>query len=93
MLGEARVKAALHDLQHRLLHQPVFHGGDAKLAHPSIRLRYFNPPHWLRPIGAIKQLPAQFRFVTPEVFRQFVDRHAVYAGRALVRSYSLQRFA
>ena len=75
------------------LSNAVCHGGHPERSHPlAASLRYLNPPHWLRPIGAIKQLPAQFRFLTPEVFRQFVHCHAVYSGRALVRSYLLQRF-
>src|SRR5215472_9510737 len=65
---------------------------NAKLSHSSVRLGYFNTPYRLRPIAAIKQLPAQFRFVTREVFGQFLNCHAVYSGRALVRSYLLQRF-
>ena len=56
VLRERRVPAALQDLQDRLLDQAIQHGGDAELAHPSVRLGDFDSPHRLRLVSPVEQL-------------------------------------
>jgi hypothetical protein len=50
----------------------------------------FHTPDRLRAITARLQLRANSRPVVAEVVRQFIDAHAVNAGRAFVLAYLLQ---
>ena len=56
------------------------------------RLRYFDTPHRLRLVGAVKQLGADREPVLFQVGRQIIDSHPVDACRALVALHSHQRF-
>jgi hypothetical protein len=56
VFGKRRVPLFLQDLLHRLLDKPVQHRRDAKLAHPSVRLRDFHPLHRFWRIGPTQQL-------------------------------------
>ena len=56
VIGKRPVPLALQHLHHRLLDESIQHRRDAKLSHPSVRLRDFHPPHRLRLIGPAQQL-------------------------------------
>src|SRR3954471_24131670 len=88
---ERRVPAALEDLQDRLLDQAIQHGGDAELAHPSVRFGDLDSPHRLRPVGPVEQLfPDGWPLVT-QVVPGLVDGPAIDAGTALVGADSMPR--
>jgi hypothetical protein len=53
---EGAVPTTLQNLHHCLLNQSIQHRRDAKLSHPSVRLRDFHPTHRLRLIGPTQQL-------------------------------------
>ena len=53
---ESVVPTTLQDLHHCLLDQSIQHRWDAKLSHPSVRLRDFHPSYRLRLIGPTQQL-------------------------------------
>jgi hypothetical protein len=56
VLGKRPVPSALQHLHHSLLDKPIQHRRDAKLSHPSVRLRDLYPFHRLRHIGTAQQL-------------------------------------
>src|ERR1022692_3700297 len=53
---ESVVPTTLQDQHHCLLDQSIQHRWDAKLSHPSVRLRDFHPSYRLRLIGPTQQL-------------------------------------
>ena len=55
-LGERPVPVRLQHLQHRLLDEAVEHRRNAERPRAARRLRYLDPPHRLRLVGAVEQL-------------------------------------
>jgi hypothetical protein len=45
----------LQNLHHRLLDESIQYRRNAKLAHPSVRLGDFHPPHRLRFVSSVEQ--------------------------------------
>jgi hypothetical protein len=58
---------------------------------PPERLRYLDPPHRLRLVGAFEQLGPDHRPVLLQMSRQVPDAHAVDACRTLVALHLRQR--
>ena len=83
VFGKRPVPSALQHLHHRLLDESIQHRRNAKLAHPSVRLRDFHPLHRLRLIGPAQQLFPDGWPVLFQVLRQFLDGHPVHARRFL----------
>src|SRR4029450_5841812 len=81
---ERRVRAALQDLQDRLLDQAIQHGGDAELAHPSVRFGDLDSPHRLRPGSSVEALFPDGWPVLTQVDSGLVDGPAIDAGTPLV---------
>src|SRR3954469_14342483 len=81
---ERRVPAALQDLENRLLNQAIQHGGDAELAHSSVRFGDFDSPHRLRPVSPVEQLFPDGWPVLTQVVLGLVDGPAIDAGTPLV---------
>src|SRR4051794_5887470 len=86
---ERRVPAALQDLQNRLLDQTIQHGGNAKLAHPSVRFGDFDSPYWLRLVSPFEQLFPNAWPVLTQVVSGLVDGPAIDAGASLVGADSM----
>ena len=59
--AERPVPLRLQHLQDRLLDETVEHRRDAERATAAGRLRYLDPPHRLRLVGAVEQLGADRR--------------------------------
>ncbi|MGF6433309.1 hypothetical protein ABIE91_008529 [Bradyrhizobium elkanii] len=91
-LGERPIPIRLQHLHHRLLDDAVEHRRDAERPQAARRLRYLDPPHRLRLVGAVKQLSSDREPVLFQVGRQFVDGHPIDACRALVALHLRQRF-
>ncbi len=90
-LREGRVPLRLQHLQHRLLDEAVEHRGHAERACAARGLRDLDPPHRLRPVGAVQKLVPDRGPVVLQVGRQIIDAHHVNAGRALVAPDLRQR--
>src|SRR3954447_17211284 len=88
---ERRVPAALEDLQDRLLDQAIQHGGDAELAHPTVRLGDLDSPHRLRPVGPVEQPFPDGWPVLAQVVPGLVDGPAIDAGAPFVGADLLPR--
>src|SRR5512140_3755888 len=88
---ERWVPAALQDLQDRLLDQAIQHGGDAELAHPSVRFGDFDAPHRLRLVSPVEQLFPDDWPVLTQVVPGLVDGPAIDAGAPLVGADLLPR--
>src|SRR5229473_2178773 len=88
--AERPVPFALQHLQYRLLDEAVEHRRDAEGTYAPGRLRDFDPPHWLRSVGAVEQPGANRRPVLLQVRRQFCDGHAVDPRRPLVALHLCQ---
>jgi hypothetical protein len=82
--GKRVVPSSLQNLLHRLLDETVQNGRDAKLAHPAIWLGNLHPSHRLCLVGSFLKLLFDLLPVQPEIVRQLLDGHPVYAGRSLV---------
>jgi hypothetical protein len=92
VLGERRVPLPLQDLHHRLLDEAIQHGWDAKLSHPTIRLRDFHPPDRFRFVGPVQQLLPNIRPVLFQIGAQLIDRHPVDAGATFIVPHLPQCF-
>src|SRR6185312_6142820 len=92
VLGERRVPSLLQHLHHRLLDEAIQRGGDAKLSHPSIRLRDFHPPHRFRFVGPVQQLLPNGRPVLLQIVAELIDRHPVDARATFVALHLPQCF-
>ena len=97
VIGERPVPLLLQNLHHRLLDKPIQHRRDAKLAHPSVRLGDFHPPHRLRLIGPAQQLfpdgwPVLFQIVR-QVHRRSSRRLPALPLLALTRRNASFRFS
>jgi hypothetical protein len=77
--------------RHRLLDQPVEHRRNAERPQAARCLRYLDAPHWLRFVGAVKQLGSDREPVLLQVGRQFTDAHSVDTRRTLVALHLRQR--
>src|ERR1700733_10425358 len=75
VLGKRRVPSLLQNLHHRLLDKAIQHSWDAKLSHPSIRLRDFHPPHRFRFVSPVQQLLLNSRPVLLQIVAELIDRH------------------
>src|SRR5262245_44024018 len=84
VLRERRVPAALQDLQDRLLDQAIQHGGDAELAHPSVRLGDLDSPYRQRLVSPVQELVPDGGPVLTQGVPGRVDGPAIDAGAALV---------
>src|SRR3954453_4644788 len=91
VLRERRVPAALEDLQDRLLDQAIQHGGDAELAHPSVRLGDLDSPHRLRPVSPLEQLFPDGWPVLTQVVPGLVDGLAIDARAPFVGADTMPR--
>src|SRR5229473_3564827 len=92
VLGERRIPSPLQNLHHRLLDKAVQHGWDAKLSHPTIRLRDFHPSHRFRFVGPVQQLLPNSRPVLLQIVAELIDRHPVDAGATFVAPHLPQCF-
>src|SRR5258705_553966 len=92
VLGKRRVPSPLQNLHHRLLDEAIQHGWDAKLSHPSIRLRDFHPPHRSRFVSPVQQLLPNSRPVLLQIVAELVDRHPVDARATFVAPHLPQCF-
>src|SRR5258707_15811785 len=88
---ERRVPAALQDLQDRLLDQAIQHGGDAELAHPSVRFGDLDSPYRERLVSPVQQLFPDGWPVLTQVVPGLVDGPAIDAGASLVGADSMPR--
>src|SRR3954447_26153482 len=88
---ERRVPTALEGLQNRLLNPAIQHGGDAELAHPSVRFGDFDSPHRLRLVSPFEQLFPDDWPVLTQVVPGLVDGPAIDAGAPLVGADSMPR--
>jgi hypothetical protein len=90
MIGKRPIPLALQYLHHRLLDESIQHRRDAKLSHPSVRLRDFHPFHRLRLIGPVQQLFPDGWPMLFQVIWQLLDGHSIHASASLVGLDSLQ---
>src|SRR3954451_10354770 len=81
---ERRVPAALQDLENRLLNQAIQHGGNAELAHSSVRFGDFDAPHRLRLVSPVEQLFPESWPVLTQVAPSLFDGPAIDAGAPFV---------
>ena len=82
----------LQNLHNRLLDQPIQHGRDAKLSHPTIRLGDFHPPYRLRFVDSVQQLFADFWPVLFQIVAQLTNSHPVGFGTTFIALYLPQCF-
>src|SRR5215216_4151987 len=90
--GERRVPLPLQNLHHRLLDEAIQHGWDAKLSHPSVRLRDFHPPHRFRFVDPVQQLLPNGRPLLLQIGAKLIDGHSVDARATFIASHLPQRF-
>src|SRR5271156_1313131 len=86
---EGMVPTALQNLHHCLLDQSIQHGWNAKLPHPSVRLRDFHPTYRLRLISPTQQLFPDGYPVLLQVVRKVINRHSIDARTASVSFHTL----
>jgi hypothetical protein len=92
VLGKRRVPLPLQNLHHRLLDEAIQHGWNAKLSHPSVRLRDFHPPHRFRFVGPVQQLLPNGRPVLLQIAAKLINRHPVDACATFVAPHLPQCF-
>src|SRR5258708_26449257 len=83
VLGERRVPFCLQDLQNCLLDEAVEHRRNAERPCAARCLWYLNTPHWLRLVGALKQLSPDRGPVLFHVRSQRLSTHAIDTGSSL----------
>src|SRR5437660_11763917 len=88
--GERRVPLPLQTLHPRLLDQTIQHRRDTKLAHPSVRLGDFHPPHRFRLVGSTQQLFSNSWPVLLQVIGDSADGHSIDARATFISLYLLQ---
>ena len=87
-----RFPLPLQNLHDRLLDEAIQHGWDAKLSHPSIRLRDFHPPHRFRFVSPVQQLLPNSRPVLLQIVAELVNSHPVDARTTFVALHLPQCF-
>ncbi len=90
-LGERCVPLRLQHLHHRLLDEAVEYRRNTERTYAARRLRYLDPPHRVRLIGAFKQSSPDRGPMLLQVGRQLTDGHPVDACRTLVALHLRQR--
>ena len=90
MFREGPIPLPLQNLHHRLLDETIQHRRDTQLAHPSVRLGDFHPPHRFRFVGPTQQLVSDHWPVLLQVVGDTADGHAIDARATFISLHLLQ---